>query len=239
MAYKSRAAWEDAIARFKKRGMSLQEIRERVGFFEEGNKKLTIHSRSNEKGYEIIDRNQRNRRDQKRSTALKPLRKSEIQEFVDRNLLPTEATELILKKEQAAKAKQRRQRQSAAIESQIDHIQSQPTARKPELQARFNAVLPGDVSANREVIPKVENRAKSDKPTSSQTLRQQGRFTTRSGAISKHFKAAVAAGQIVDYMRQLSPLNQQSAAYGGIESQSNEYVQNMTGVSPMQLPLAN
>ena len=99
--------------------------------------------------------------------------------------------------------------------------------------------MPGDVSANREVIPKVENREKSDKPISSQTLRQQGRFTTRSGAISKHFKAAVAAGQIVDYMRQLSPLNQQSAAYGGIESQSNEYVQNMTGVSPMQLPLAN
>jgi len=53
------------------------------------------------------------------------------------------------------------------------------------------------------------------------------------------FMPAVVARQILDFMNQLSPLNQQSAAYGGIESQSNEYVQNMTGVSPMQLPLAN
>lgn len=39
---------------------------------------------------------------------------------------------------------------------------------------------------------------------------------------------------------QVSPLRSpSSAAYGGIESKSNEYVQGMTGVSPMQLPLAN
>ena len=53
------------------------------------------------------------------------------------------------------------------------------------------------------------------------------------------YEPFVVVRQILDSMNQLSPLNQQSAAYGGIESQSNEYVQNMTGVSPMQLPLAN
>jgi hypothetical protein len=53
------------------------------------------------------------------------------------------------------------------------------------------------------------------------------------------FQSAVVARQILNSMNQLSPLNQQSAAYGGIEAQSNEYVQGMTGVSPMQLPLAD
>ena len=53
------------------------------------------------------------------------------------------------------------------------------------------------------------------------------------------FQSAVVARQILNSMNQLSPLNQESAAYGGIEAQSNEYVQGMTGVSPMQLPLAD
>jgi hypothetical protein len=239
MAYESKAAWEAAIARFKKRGMSLEDIRKRVGFFEEGDKKFTVHSRSNEQGYEIIDRNQRNRRDKKRSTNLQPLKKSEVEEFVNRNLLPTETIEPTLKKERAEKAKQRRQRQSATIESQIDHIQSQPTARKLELQERFRAVMPGDVSANREVVPRIENREKSDKPIPVETLRQQNKFTTRSGAIRQVFQSAVVARQILDSMNQLSPLNQQSAAYGGIETKTNQnmgdfgatWVQQATGLA--------
>ena len=83
MAYKSKAAWEAAIARFKKRGMSLEDIRKRVGFFEEGDKKFTVHSRSNEQGYEIIDRNQRNRRDKTRSEGI---RASTPMESVSANL---------------------------------------------------------------------------------------------------------------------------------------------------------
>jgi hypothetical protein len=230
MAYKSKAAWEAAIARFKKRGMSLEDIRKRVGFFEEGDKKFTVHSRSNEQGYEIIDRNQRNRRDKTRSEGI-------------RASTPIET-------DYAAGVKKVKQINQQGLEADHTIPQARTQAGLKEVQSKkgLSGVAGYHASFAEADVP-IGHDPKNIRPaTKAQNLQYEQEYSALDSLIKRAkgsqsgfsvFVPTVAAQYILKSMNQLSPLNQQSAAYGGIESQSNEYVQGMTGVSPMQLPLAD
>ena len=75
-----------------------------------------------------------------------------------------------------------KQTKETGIKHVVDHSQPQQNERKPKYKARFQAVVPGDVSSNRTVVSEPDNLAKGSKPPKKG---EPGYGSTRSGAISK------------------------------------------------------
>jgi len=106
----------------------------------------------------------------KRRENLKPISDDEFLSHAKRNLEPNA-------KEVAAAAAdvERRGMERKTTEAQkatkktgephdVDHMNPQPTRRRPENQPRFQAVSPGDSNANKRVLKRSENTGKQDRP---------------------------------------------------------------------------
>ncbi len=129
--------------------------------------------------------NQRNQQ-KRRAENLKPITHKEILSAVKRDLsIPNSEVRSVAtkayNKEVSAKGTQtqtrNRLRKETGKEYNVDHIVPQPDRRSEALRSRFQAIHPGDASANREVSDAVANRKKNSKNTRT-TL-------TRSGAVRK------------------------------------------------------
>ncbi len=126
-----------------------------------------------------------------RRTNLKGLSYQEILSAVKRDLsVPNSEVRSVARKahntERSRKATQTReatkQTQKTGIKHVVDHSQPQQYERKPKYKARFQAVVPGDVSSNRTVVSEPENQTKGSKPPKKG---EPGYGATRSGAVSK------------------------------------------------------
>jgi hypothetical protein len=126
-----------------------------------------------------------------RSQSLRPISDDEFLSHAKRNLIPNP-------KEVAAAAADferqgiRRKRAKAKAKTKetgekhgVDHSQPQPTKRKPQLQQRFQNVLPGHSNANLRVMRHSDNTAKQDTPPKKG---EPGRNLTRAGAVSASIK---------------------------------------------------
>ena len=129
-----------------------------------------------------------------RRQSLRPISYDEFLSHAKRNLIPNP-------KEVAAAAADferqgiRRKRKEAKTKTKetgeqhdLDHLQPQPTKRTPELQPRFQAVLPGHSNANMGVMTHSYNTAKQDKPPKKG---EPGWNLTRAGAV----KASIEGGK--------------------------------------------
>ena len=108
----------------------------------------------------------------KRSETLKPLKKDDFVQAARRDLSikNTEVQNVAKKAYDLEKATKRAQRKEAQLKSKetgkqhdVDHITAQPNRRRVDLQSRWKKVIPGDASANREVIPQSQNLRKNSK----------------------------------------------------------------------------
>ena len=119
----------------------------------------------------------------RRSKSLKPLRQDEFRDYAKRNLIPDSEglSKKAIELERSEKRAQRKDAQTKSKESgeqyDVDHIQGQPNRRREDLRQRFQAIHPGDASANREVIKQSDNLRKNSKNVS-------GSMMTRSKAIA-------------------------------------------------------
>ena len=127
----------------------------------------------------------------KRRENLKPISDDEFLSHAKRNLEPN-AKEVavaaadyerqgIRRKKAEAKAKT----EETGEKHDVDHSQPQPTKRKPELQVRFQKVLPGHSNANLRVVKHSVNTAKQDTPPKKG---EPGRNLTRASAVSASIK---------------------------------------------------
>ena len=128
---------------------------------------------------------------QRRASSLRPITYQEILSAVKRDLsVPNSEVRSVARKahndEVAKKTAQTReatkQTKETGIKHVVDHSQPQQNERKPKYKARFQAVVPGDVSSNRTVVSEPDNLAKGSKPPKKG---EPGYGSTRSGAISK------------------------------------------------------
>ncbi len=122
----------------------------------------------------------------RRAKNLKPISYDDLLAHAKRNLsIPNSEVRSVAtkayNKEVSAKGTQtqtrNRLRKETGKEYNVDHIVPQPDRRSEALRSRFQAIHPGDASANREVSDAVANRKKNSKNTRT-TL-------TRSGAVRK------------------------------------------------------
>ena len=124
----------------------------------------------------------------RRAKNLKPISYDDLLSHAKRNLYPNpkELAKKALRDERTEKGSQTRTRNRLTKETgkkyNVDHIVPQPDRRREELRSRFQAIHPGDASANREVSDAVENREKNSKNTRT-TL-------TRASAIRTAFKGS-------------------------------------------------
>jgi hypothetical protein len=130
---------------------------------------------------------QRNQQSSTRRKNSNPLSRSEIADFLKRNLHPNpEKTAIeLMKKERNRKSSQNKKARSETEKTgelhTIDHPQPvSQDRRNPELRQRFQNVVPGDTSYNREVMQDRENASKNSKPPK---RGESGFGRTRSGAI--------------------------------------------------------
>ena len=172
---------------------------------------------------------EKNRRDN-----LKSISTQEFVEWGRRNGFSKEQIAAAVKAERAGKRAQALQIKRSSGQLEVDHITPQPTQKPKPLQARHNAIAPGDALANREVKPATVNRTKSDKYPSVADRQQTGRPLTRSSAIQQRF-----ASIRFSPLNPLSPINSNSAfsAQGSIEAQTNMNASSMA--MDMGIKLAN
>ena len=127
----------------------------------------------------------------KRSQSLRSISDDEFLSHAKRNLEqnPREVAaaaadferEGIRKKKKQAKTKTKK----TGEKYDVDHLQPQPTRRRPALQSRFQKVLPGHSNANLRVMKHSDNTAKQDTPPKKG---EPGRNLTRAGAVSASIK---------------------------------------------------
>jgi len=130
----------------------------------------------------------------KRKQSLKPISDKEFLSHAKRNLEPN-AKEVAAaaadfeRQGIESKIKQaKRETDKTGEQHDLDHLQPQPTKRKPKLQPRFQAVLPGHSNANLGVLSHSSNTAKQDTPPKKG---QPGRNLTRAGAV----KSSIEGGK--------------------------------------------
>jgi len=127
----------------------------------------------------------------KRSQSLRPISDDEFLSHAKRSLEPNPREvaaaaadferQGIRRKKAEAKAKTK----ETGEKHGVDHSQPQPTKRKPQLQPRFQRVLPGHSNANLRVMKHSDNTAKQDTPPKKG---EPGRNLTRAGAVSASIK---------------------------------------------------
>ncbi len=124
--------------------------------------------------WRLVTAANRKAQSQRRAENLKPITHKEILSAVKRDLsIPNSEVRSVATKaynrEVSAKGTQtqtrNRLRKETGKEYNVDHIVPQPDRRSEALRSRFQAIHPGDASANREVSDAVANRKKNSKNT--------------------------------------------------------------------------
>lgn len=125
---------------------------------------------------------------------------------------------------------------SSIEQKMVDNYYDEASKRGLQVDHRIPLAAGGPANApwNLGLMKSKENQRKSDAVGGNWRYQPLIQFKNQGGSVRTTIVNTIVPGE------QTSPLRSpSSAAYGGIESRSNEYVQGMTGVSPMQLPLAN
>lgn len=138
----------------------------------------------------------RKEQEARRRRNLRGLTYNEILSAVKRDLsVPNSEVRAVARRahnlEKSKKAAQKREAQSktkeTGVKHSIDHPVPQQDRRSPLLRSRFQAVAPGDVSSNREVIPLSPNTQKGSALPEKGTAASR---STRSGAIKGAIRSA-------------------------------------------------
>lgn len=131
--------------------------------------------------------NKRNQQSSTRSKNKNPLKYSEVLDWVKRNLIPNpeKTAKEMMRRESSRKASQTRRAKSKTERTGVLHTVDHPQPvsqdrRNPELRPRFQRVVPGDTSSNREVMTSRQNASKNSKPPK---RGEPGWGKTRSGSI--------------------------------------------------------
>jgi hypothetical protein len=124
----------------------------------------------------------------KRRENLKPISDDEFLSYAKRNLEPN-AKEVAAAAADVESTGKERKREGAKESTKktgepydVDHMNPQPTRRRPENQPRFQAVSPGDSNANKRIMKRSKNTGKQDRPPKKG---EPGYGLTRAGAIRK------------------------------------------------------
>jgi hypothetical protein len=127
----------------------------------------------------------------KRRENLKPISDDEFLSYANRNLEPN-AKEVAAAAADFERQGKRKKRERARTETKktgephdVDHMNPQPTRRRPENQPRFQRVSPGDSNANQSVLKRSKNTGKQDRPPKKG---EPGYGLTRAGAVSASIK---------------------------------------------------
>jgi hypothetical protein len=124
----------------------------------------------------------------KRRESLKPISDDEFLSHAKRNLEPNakEVAAVAADVERTGKERKRKGAKESTKKTgepyDVDHMNPQPTRRRPENQPRFQAVSPGDSNANKRIMKRSENTGKQDRPPKKG---EPGYGLTRAGAIRK------------------------------------------------------
>lgn len=127
----------------------------------------------------------------KRRENLKPISDDEFLSHAKRNLEPN-AKEVAAAAADVERVGAKRIRKGARDATKrtgephdVDHMNPQPTRRRPENQPRFKAISPGDSTANKGIMKRSKNTGKQDKPPKKG---EPGYGLTRAAAIRKSIK---------------------------------------------------
>ena len=127
----------------------------------------------------------------KRSQSLRPISDDEFLSHAKRSLEPNPrevaaaASDVERQGIRKKRAQAKKETEKTGEKHDVDHSQPQPTKRKPELQPRFQRVLPGHSNANLSVMKHSDNTAKQDTPPKKG---EPGRNLTRAGAVRASIK---------------------------------------------------
>jgi len=133
----------------------------------------------------------RKKQEARRKQYFKPISDKEFLSHLNRNLEPNAkevaaaAADFERQGKESKRQEAKRETDKTGEEYDLDHLQPQPTKRRPEYQPRFKKVLPGDSNANLRVLKHSPNTVKQDTPPKKG---EPGHTLTRAGAIRSSIK---------------------------------------------------